>query len=70
MLKKIRRRIKDKIPKSIRDYFFFIKHIPKRFSNYEIVCENLKNYKTLEVGSPSTKLYNKMCIISEKATWG
>lgn len=62
MLKIIRRKIKNKIPKSIRDYCFSIKQIPKRFSNYKIICKNLNNCKTLEIGGPSTMFYTKLPI--------
>ena len=62
MFKKIRRKIKSYIPKLIKDYFFSIKHIPKRFSNYKIICANLKNCTILEVGGPSTIFYTKIPI--------
>ena len=62
MLKIIRRKIKNKIPKSIRDYCFSIKQIPKRFTNYKIICKNLNNCKTLEIGGPSTMFYTKLPI--------
>ena len=61
-IKTIRRKIKKKIPKSIRDFFFSIKHIPKRFKNYKIICKHLKNCKTLEIGGPSTMFYTKLPI--------
>jgi len=80
MFKAIRRKIKNKVPKSLKDYFFSIQQIPKRFSNYKIVCENLKNSKTLEIGGPSSMFYTKLPIyqkiksldvvnFSNKTTW-
>lgn len=61
-IKNIRRNIKKKIPKSIRDYFFSIKHIPKRFKNHKFICKHLNNSKTLEVGGPSTLFFTKIPI--------
>ena len=62
MFKKFRRKIKKKIPKSIRDYFFSLREIPKRFENYKIISKALNNCKTLEIGGPSTMFYTKLPI--------
>ena len=62
MFKNFRRKIKKKIPKSIKDYFFSIRQIPKRFKNYRLICQNLNNCKTIEIGGPSTMFYTKLPI--------
>jgi len=62
MFKNFRRKIKKKIPKSIKDYFFSIRQIPKRFKNYRLICKNLNNYKAIEIGGPSTMFYTKLPI--------
>jgi len=61
-IKSIRGKIKKKILKLIRDYFFFLKHIPRRFKNHKIIVKHLKNLKTLEVAGPSTIFYTKIPI--------
>jgi len=60
MFKNFRRKIKKKIPKSIKDYIFSIHQIPKRFENYKLICKNLKNCKVIEIGGPSTMFYTKI----------
>jgi len=50
MFKNFRRKIKKKIPKSIKDYIFSIHQIPKRFENYKLICKNLENCKVIEIG--------------------
>jgi len=60
MLKKYRRKLKSYVPRSIKDYLFSIRQIPKRFENHKLICEHLRNKKILEVGGPSTMFYTKI----------
>lgn len=62
MLKKFRRKIKQYIPRSIKDYLFSIKQIPKRFENHKLINKFLKNKKVIEIGGPSSIFFTKIPI--------
>jgi SAM-dependent methyltransferase len=61
-LKQLRRRIKSKISISIRDYFFVLKHIPKRFKEYRQISNLFKGLSGLEIGGPSDLFFTKLYI--------
>ena len=80
MLKKYMRKLKSYVPRTIKDYLFSIRAIPKRFENHKFICKHLKNKRILEVGGPSTMFYTKIPIyqkiksldvvnFSNKTTW-
>ena len=61
-IKIFRRRIKKRIPKPIRDYFFVLKNIRKRFWEYGYISKKFKNYKCIEIGGPSDIFFTKILI--------
>ena len=61
-LKEFRRKIKKKIPISIRDYFFVLKHIPKRFKEYQEISNSFIGLKALEIGGPSDIFFTKLYV--------
>ena len=62
IIKKFRRKIKKKIPISIRDYFFVLKHIPKRFKEYRKISNSFNNLNALEIGGPSDIFFTKLYV--------
>jgi SAM-dependent methyltransferase len=60
--KSFKRFLKNKIPKNIRDFFFSIKKLPKRFQNHNIIEDNLKNTKCIEMGGPTENFFTKLRI--------
>ncbi len=79
-LKTIRRKIKKKIPISIRDYFFVLKHIPKRFKENNQISKFFYDLNCLEIGGPSDLFFTKLYIyqklkslsvanFSDETTW-
>ena len=61
-LKTIRRKLKKKIPISIRDYFFVLKHIPKRFKENNQISRLFHDLNCLEIGGPSDLFFTKLYI--------
>ena len=79
-LKALRRKIKKKIPISIRDYFFVLKHLPKRFNEHKEISKLFYNLNCLEIGGPSDMFFTKLYIyqklkslsvanFSDETTW-
>ena len=79
-IKTLRRKIKKKIPISIRDFFFVLKHIPKRFKEHNQISKLFYNLDCLEIGGPSDLFFTKLYIyqklkslsvanFSDETTW-
>ena len=61
-IKLIKKKIKSKIPKNIRDFFFTVKKIPKRYPNHKIIKNYLRNKDCLEIGGPSSHFFTHIQI--------
>ena len=60
IFKSIKKSLKNKIPKNIRDFFFSIKKLPKRFQNHKIIENSLKNTNCIEMGGPTENFFTKL----------
>ena len=52
-LRKIRRKIKDKLPKSLRDFIDSKKFFFRRFNDYKLYISLAEKKKAIEIGGPS-----------------
>lgn len=60
--KSFKRYLKSKIPKNIRDYFFSLKKLSKRFPNHKIIKEHIKDCDCIEIGGPTVNFFTKLRI--------
>ena len=54
---KLRQKITHNTPKKFKDYLISYMFLNKRFPNYKLICEKLKNKKVIEIGGPSGHFY-------------